>query len=54
MSSSVLSSLKHEAQSSVFRVDKTREVQIDHIDQLILALMFRFEAILAQKIGRKV
>ena len=53
MSSSVLSSLKHEAQPNVLNLTK-HELQIywtasksSDVDQLILALLFRFGVILA-------
>ena len=58
MSSSVLSSLKHKAHAECFRLDK-HELRIyrtasksSYVDQLILALIFRFGVILAQEIGR--
>ena len=51
MSTSVLSSLKHEAQPSVLGLDKTRTADVV---QLILAVIFRFGVNFRYKIGRKV
>ena len=59
MSSSVLLSLEHVVQPSIFYLIK-RELRIywtasksSEEEQLILALIFRFGVILAEKIGRR-